>query len=67
MEWILSDESEIHFSFVNFKRKMEKGGRLIKLNVLKCKIDKKLVNNRLDRVLIWRNLTCFFQKILELI
>ena len=46
---------------------MKKGGRLINLNVIKCKIDKKLVNNKLYNEFGLEELTCFFRKILELI
>jgi|GEM_PF-6315063 len=55
MKWILSDVDEIHFSFVHFERKMKKGSGLINLNVIECKVGKKMVHNRFKRVLIWRN------------
>jgi len=35
-------KAELVFLIVNFNRKMKKGGRLIKINMIKCKVAQKM-------------------------
>ena len=63
LKWCLSlYKLKFHFSFVEISTKMKKEGRLINLNMIKCKLGKKMVHNSFKDIRL-EELTCFFQKI----